>query len=220
MGHPPCCNKLSWFGVYVVVRDRTFGGRFAMKRLLRLVFVVLLAIARCAAEDKAVESKDPLTAEEIAVYKAFIASYDNGSGTKTNLSEVTMPLNTKKETCMMPDVHWVGMEKKANTFHRIRGDEFGPKVHRVDPKAQAERIKESDPGGAIRQGKSVENAVRDGFASGLLELSEVVFDETGRFAMMSYSFRCGSLCGSGRTMVFEKKKGVWRKTQNCGGWIS
>ena len=38
--------------------------------------------------------------------------------------------------------------------------------------------------------------------------------------MMSYSFRCGSLCGQGGTVVFEKKDGVWKKSQNCGGWIS
>ena len=150
-----------------------------MRRLLQLMFVVFLAIASCAAGGQTVESKDSLTAEEIAVYKAFIASYDNGSGTKTNLSEVTVPLNAKQDVCMLPDVSWVDGEKKANTIHRIKGDEFGPRVHRVDPKAQAERIKESDPGRAIRQGKSVKEAVQDGFAAGLLELSEVVFDKTG-----------------------------------------
>jgi hypothetical protein len=121
---------------------------------------------------------------------------------------------------MLPDVSWVDVEKKANTIHRIKGDEFGPRVHRVDPKVQAEKIKESDPGRAIRQGKSVEDAVRGGFASGLLEISEVVFDKTGRYAMMSYSFRCGSLCGSGGTILFEKKNGVWTKAQDCGGWVS
>jgi hypothetical protein len=35
-------------------------------------------------------------------------------------------------------------------------------------------------------------------------LKEIAFDKDRHYAVVSYSFWCGSLCGHGKTMVFEK----------------
>jgi hypothetical protein len=43
----------------------------------------------------------------------------------------------------------------------------------------------------------------------------------GHYAVVSYRFWCGSLCGNGSTLVFEKFDGEWRRTdRRCGEWIS
>jgi len=73
----------------------------------------------------------------------------------------------------------------------------------------------------MREGKSVEDAVRNAFATGLFSMSEIAFDKDHHHAVVSYSFWCGFLCGHGKTVVFEKVNGMWRNTnRNCGGWVS
>jgi hypothetical protein len=52
-------------------------------------------------------------------------------------------------------------------------------------------------------------------------MSEIAFDKDHRFGVVSYSFWCGSLCGNGSTLVFEKVDGVWKNANRpCGGWVS
>jgi hypothetical protein len=58
----------------------------------------------------------------------------------------------------------------------------------VDPKKQLAAIKENDPSHTIRQGKPVDEAVENAFGSGLLTLSEIAFDKTHQYAVMSFSF--------------------------------
>ena len=58
-------------------------------------------------------------------------------------------------------------------------------------------------------------------ASGIFALSEIAFDKQHLHAIVSYSFSCGMLCGSGMTLVFEKVGDEWRRTNlECGGWVS
>jgi hypothetical protein len=82
-------------------------------------------------------------------------------------------------------------------------------------------VRSNDPDKTMRKGKSVESAVASAFATGLFSMSEVGFDKERRHAVVSFSFWCGSLCGNGSTLVFEKIGQEWRITdRNCGGWIS
>jgi hypothetical protein len=63
--------------------------------------------------------------------------------------------------------------------------------------------------------------VEEAFANGLFTLSEIAFDTESNRALVSYSFICGSLCGSGNTWVFEKIGGEWKRVdRSCGGWVS
>jgi hypothetical protein len=94
-------------------------------------------------------------------------------------------------------------------------------VRLVDPERQASTVERNDPSRKIRDGESVEDAVKGAFASGLLQVSEIAFDRNHRYAVMRFSFSCGMLCGHGGTMVFEKRKGEWKPTKRrCGFWIS
>ena len=72
------------------------------------------------------------------------------------------------------------------------------KVHLVDPG----KHEISDPGNAIGEGQSVDDAVEAGFKAGLFTFSEVVFDTAHTHAALNYTFHCGSLCGHGGTVVF------------------
>jgi hypothetical protein len=110
----------------------------------------------------------------------------------------------------------------SHSFHELTPDVLaGTNARLVDPKKHAKTAHANDPDKTIREGKSVEDAVRNAFAAGLFSLSEIAFDKDHHYAAVSYSFWCGSLCGHGSTMVFEKINGVWRNAnRNCGGWVS
>ena len=91
----------------------------------------------------------------------------------------------------------------------------------VDPERQAAAVRSNDPSGKIRGGESVEDAVKTAFASGLLEISEIAFDTGRRYAVLSFSFSCGMLCGHSGTVVFEKVKDRWKRSKRrCNFSIS
>jgi hypothetical protein len=78
-----------------------------------------------------------------------------------------------------------------------------------------------DPEEGMREGKSVKQAVAEGFASGLFRLSEIAFDKGRQYRVFQYSFVCGALCGQGGTVVFEKHGNRWeRSKRSCSAWIS
>ena len=79
----------------------------------------------------------------------------------------------------------------------------------------------ADPGDLIAKGKPVDAAVRSGFDRGLMTLSAISFNETHDIAMFSYSFTCGSLCGNGGTLMFNRTPGGWvQNKRRCSSWLS
>jgi len=90
-------------------------------------------------------------------------------------------------------------------------------VRFVDPKTWHPR----DPGDFIAKGKPVDSSVDEGIANGLMTLSAITFNARHDTAMLTYSFRCGALCGNGGVVMFNKTSKGW--TQNsfrCSGWMS
>lgn len=94
------------------------------------------------------------------------------------------------------------------------------KIRLVDDKAQEKEIEKHDPGKAIREGRSVDDAVKNGFLHGKAWFSEILFDKTHTHAVVFYGFHCGSLCGNGGTAILEKQNGVWKVKSQCGIWMS
>jgi hypothetical protein len=189
------------------------------------IFVVMLSsLSLFSADKKPVFSSTPLTADQIEIYRVFLANYNNGSKSTLNLSENTTSFDFEryggKESCI------ASLKLDSNSGQQVH--RFDAQFHDfadirlVNPNEQSQKIKEGDPEMGMRQGKSVEEAVKAGFAAGLLTLSEIVFDSTGRFAAMSFSFRCGALCGHGGVIIFEKtNEGKWLKANRpCSSWIS
>ena len=181
---------------------------------------MLIALCACSVAQKATGNDTSLDPDSLAVYKVFLASYQNGSDSKTNVSETTIPFVLDQSVCVA-DVDPEDLKVKKHTTHRLTAEQLSPEVRLVDRKKQSQKVKENDPGNAIREGRKVDDAVRQGFANGLLTMSEVVFDKKHRHAYMTFSFVCGGLCGHGGTVSFKKVGDKWRQEENqCGGWIS
>ncbi|MGC2171293.1 MAG: hypothetical protein WA555_03270 [Candidatus Sulfotelmatobacter sp.] len=164
-------------------------------------------------------SASPFTQEQIAVYQAFLADYRRGGDGRTiNVAEQTdilEPDDGDYSGCMKK----FPRTRRGKMVHRLT-EEFANenRLRLVDPKTH----KISDPEeGWMRRGQSVEGAVKAGFESGLLTLSEIIFDAKHGSAALHYSFVCGKLCAHFETVVYEKRHGIWKASKlSCGYGIS
>jgi hypothetical protein len=161
----------------------------------------------------------PLTSEQTAVYHAFFVDYRQGSsrGDATNAAELTETLQPDEgdySGCMKG----FRQDPPVKVIHRLTED-FANRnnLRLVDPKLH----KVQDPADSMRNGLSVESAVESGFRSGLLTISEIIFDAKHKRAAFHYSFVCGQLCAHYETVVYEKRRGAWKRSKSsCGYGIS
>lgn len=194
-----------------------------MKSCFILAIIVLLAVPMGSSPTKKpVVSKSPLDAERLQIYGKYLDAYLEPDKAPINMANKTFPLNfsgpTEGGDCLK-GIELQDLAEVAETVHLLGLDiSKGRAIRIVDPRHD-HVIK--DPGDAIKNGESVENAVIEGYASGLLSLSEIAFDKSHRFAVFKYSFICGRLCGQGGTVVFEKKDDEWEDAHRpCSSWIS
>jgi len=202
-----------------------------MQRLsVSVIFVVLLLTCHAATSkgQKPVKSTTPLSADEIAIYKAVLRTYSGDKDVNLNVSVTTYPLDPNASTTgfdqpeCLNGVELENLTSASNSYHELPAEVLPSKAMRlVDPKRQTKIVHSNDPSNTIRKGEPVRNAVEAAFSTGLFSMSEIVFDKGHHFAAVRYSFWCGSLCGHGRTLVFENVNGEWRNAnRNCGNWIS
>lgn len=198
-----------------------------MATLIPLVLVVAFCCpSTSSSENKPVKATTPLSADEVAIYKAVLQQYSSKEAGNLHVSNTTYPLNPDSPTSGLASSNCANIQLEnlgtvSHSFHDLPSDVLtGDGVVLVDPKKQAKIVHSNDPSNTIRKGKSVQNAVADAFGTGLFSMSEIAFDKHHHFAVVSYAFWCGSLCGNGSTIVFEKINGVWVKNRKCGGWVS
>jgi hypothetical protein len=162
----------------------------------------------------------PFTSEQTAVYHAFFTDYYRGSTHRpeavdvSEFTEILQPDEGDYSGCM----EGFPQAPSPEVIHHLTED-FARQnhLHVVDPKLH----KVQDPEDGMRDGLSVESAVESGFRSGLLTISEVIFDANRNRAAFHYSFYCGRLCGHSETVVYEKRHGVWKPSKrSCGYGIS
>jgi hypothetical protein len=193
-----------------------------------ILVLALSAIAAAAAlhaqEAKPKVSDKPLTAEQLAVYRVILHGWTDDGKSTVNLGIETGPLSTgasdagecAKGLNLEPDSPALVHRFRATDLPQLGSDKIGL----VDPEKQTEEIKENDPERTIGKGRSIDDAVSNAFAHGLVTLSEIRFDKDHKHAMVSYSFFCGGLCGNGGAVVLEKIDGVWKRKTSCSDWIS
>ena len=176
---------------------------------------------------KPARSTTPLNSDEVAIYKAVLRTYSKDKDVGLNVSANTYPLDPSASTTGFdrPEcLNGVQLENPgalSHSYHVLSSDVLPSKAMKVvDPKTQAKIVRSNDPGNKIRKGKPVKDAVEAAFTTALFSMSEIAFDKEHRFAAVSYSFWCGSLCGHGSTFIFEKVNEDWRSVRECGGWIS
>jgi hypothetical protein len=194
-----------------------------MKKCLILAIISFLALpVRSSPSKKPVVSESPLDAERLQIYGKYLNAFLGTGGIPVNMANRTVPLNfsgpTDEGDCLK-GIELQGLAEAGETVHLLGFDiSKGRAIRMIDPRHD-HVIK--DPGVAIKKGESVEDAVKQGFASGVLSLSEIAFDKSHRFAVFKYSFICGRLCGQGGTLVFEKKGDEWEDAnRRCSSWIS
>jgi hypothetical protein len=204
-------------------------------RRMHLPIVLLLAAASAPAheEPKPVISRDPLTVDQVAVYRAVLADYTKGEDSPLNLANRTEPFRMNdfqdNKSCLKSADIQVDVTR-AKVVHRLSPAVApGSRMVLVDPDLQSETVKKNDPGNLIRRavedrqllsdeelGKSVDQA----FVTGLFTFSEIAFNKLHTRAVLWYSFYCGGLCGHGNTVVLKKVNWKWKMSKTCGGWVS
>jgi hypothetical protein len=176
--------------------------------------------------DKTVENTAPLSADEVGIYRSVIQRWMSNARKSLNVSGRTFPLDetsSRLSECeCLTGIEVQSIVSAAHTFRTLTQDVLPAKNMRlVHASTQGAVVESNDPGSSIKKGKPVKGVVGNAFATGLFSLSEIAFDNQHRRALVSYSFVCGSLCGNGGTLLFEKVDGGWKRSDRiCGGWIS
>jgi hypothetical protein len=189
-----------------------------------LIFVISLLVGisgTASNKSKPTLSQTPLTSEDLELYGIFLDSFVGKGKELVNFSERTLPLTLADSDNEGPCLEGIRLKRSAEAAQTIHmfptSIADGRAIHLVDPS----KHKLKDPGKAIKKGDSVGDAVAAGFRAGLLSVSEIAFDEAHHFAAFKFSFICGSLCGRGGTLIFEKIDGKWTKSNRaCPSWIS
>ncbi len=190
-----------------------------------VIIFAALAAAQEATETKHKVSDQPLTAEQLAVYRVVLHGWMENEVSAINLSVQTEPFPTSGAFDAGDCGKGLDLEPVVpGIVHRFRPADLAQlgsdKIGLVDPERQRNEVAENDPEKTIGEGRSIEDAVRNGFAHALVTVSEIRFDKAHKHAIVSYGFYCGSLCGNGGTAILEKVDGAWQRKSRCSDWIS
>jgi hypothetical protein len=194
-----------------------------------------LSLAPMAQDEgpKPIVSKNALTAEQVAVYRAVLRNYTNGTDNSLNVANRTVPLPTSgpfsSDGCVK-DVELKTAESSVPVIHLLDSRVVSDlKMVLVDAEQQKKAVDDNDPQKLMNKAnddretvteKQLDDSLALAFKAGLFTLSEIIFDKQHRHAMVSYSFICGGLCGHGNTLALRKVGQKWRVSKTCGSWIS
>jgi hypothetical protein len=178
-------------------------------------------------------SRDPMTDEQIAVYRAVLQDYLKDSKDSLNLADKTEVM----------EGGWTSFDGTCPKNRDLEATQTsGPLVHRfsaaavldkriviVDPSEQQKKIDKGDPQNLMMRAiddhvsvsdTELDDSIKQAFKNGVFTLSEIVFDKKHQRALVSYSFVCGSLCGNGNTLILTKARSSWKVSKTCSGWVS
>ncbi len=205
-----------------------------MRPILATAIATLsLAFVALSQEDapKARVRSDPLTEEQIAVYRTVIDSYSNGSNATLNVADETETLDLSEDKDCLKGINLDLSNTSTSVVHRLddRVTKMKKNIVLVNRELQQKRVEENDPqklmkraidGGERVTEKQLDGSLREAFATGLFTFSEIAFDNRHQHAVLAYSFVCGGLCGHGNTIVLRKVGGKWKQRKTCRSWIS
>ena len=204
-------------------------------QLLLLSAIGLMGVV-CIAQNprpKPKVSDQPLTPEQVAIYRVALKDYLKDSGDALNVSSTTEPFEYSKPFFHEECLGGIELEKPdaaAQVIHRLGLDVLiNPKVVLVEPEQQRAKIRKNDPQNLVKKvvdegeavsDKQVEESVKLAFATGMFSLSEILIDKAHQHAVVSYAFDCGDLCGNGRILLLERTGEGWKVKNTCGEWVS
>jgi hypothetical protein len=177
-------------------------------------------------------SKDPLTADQIAIYRTFLENY-GGAPAPLHVANRTEALPIDESDHSSEGDSDDPCLKNLKKLKLVNEKDVGTIVHTldpslaikdrvvlVDPDIQEIQVKANDPSKTMKEGKTSDEAVNQAFATGLLTMSEIVFDQHHRAALMSFSFWCGRSCGHVAVFLFKKTGKKWKMSKPCAFGIS
>jgi hypothetical protein len=69
--------------------------------------------------------------------------------------------------------------------------------------------------------KQISKMIEEGRPASIISLSSIAFDAEKSVAVLQFSLACGSLCGYGETLVFDRTTSGWvQRPATCDGWMS
>jgi len=200
--------------------------------LIALAWLALTGVSKVQVEPKLAVSNEPLSAEQIAIYRVVLADYRKGTHEALNLADRTEPLQRSEGSSDLGCISGITRTdpRPPSLVHRITApSELGPKLVLVDPDRQQGEINKNDPQNLVKRAiddhervtdKQLGDSIKKAFEVGVFTLSEIAFDKGHQHAIVAYSFVCGGLCGNGNTLLLKKVGRKWKVTKRCGGWVS
>lgn len=203
--------------------------------VLLIITSTVMSAGACGqdASPKTRVSTDPLTTEQIAIYRAVLKNYMGKSEGPLNIAAKTSTQEPSGPFFDKDCVHGISLqiaENLGSTIHRLsQAVLLNPQMILVDPDEQQAKINANDPANLLKRviddheevsQEQLDNSLTLAFSTGLFTFSEIVFDKAHRHAVTSYSFVCGELCGGGSAVVLKKRGNQWKVSKVCGQWIS
>lgn len=184
----------------------------------RVVLITIIVSACVTAENKPGINRSPMTSDRMAVYRAFFDSYSK----PLKLAKRTVPfdLSTEQGAECLRDIQF-SKPDSSTTVHEFDIAALPSTITLVDSEEQEKIIRNVNSKQTWRNGKLVNESLEKAKTVGFLILSEVAFDEKHQYAVLTFSFECWGLCGSGGTIVFQKRNGAWLPSKrSCPHWAS
>jgi len=204
-----------------------------MRPILTAIAAVSLMFGETPQDEtpKAKISADPLTEEQVAVYRAVLGSYSNGSKAILNVGHKTETLDLSEDKECLKGIDLEFRKAPTQVIHRLDDRVANAKksIVLVDAETQQKKIEDNDPQRLIKRAiddgervteKQMDDSLHHAFAAGLFAFSEIAFDKKHQHAVLAYSFVCGGLCGHGNTIVLKKVGEKWKQVKTCRSWIS
>ena len=197
-----------------------------MRPILATAIATLsLAFVALSQEDapKAKVSSDPLTEEQIAVYRTALATL--------NVADQTETLDLSEDKDCLKGIDLDPGDTSISVVHRLddRVTKMKKNIVLANGELQQKKVEENDPQKLMKRAidgservteKQLDGSLREAFATGLFTFSEIAFDKRHQHAVLAYSFVCGGLCAHGNTIVLRKVGGKWKQRKACRSWIS
>ena len=170
-------------------------------------------------------AETPLSADnqlrpEIEVYEAVLQRWLGGSPKNVLVDErldAAPTVSDKELSDCLRGVKFRSssasvMDSLRSATFRLRGIRIidGAKWHAADQQLQA----------GLGRGEVREADLERAFDHGLTSFSRIQFDQDKRLALVTFSFVCAELCGSGSTLLMQKAQHGWKVIRQCRGWVS
>jgi|SRR6266850_3266035 len=193
------------------------------RRIFLGVFVLVIVVSGCRAQDKPVLSRSPFSEEQLSVYRGFLDMLSVLHS--RNLSTVSVPFDFTGFPETRPCLNGIELENVSAAQQIIHT--FGPEITKgrdlklVDRQEQKKLLKQRDGPPTVPKEKLTAESQQTGSELNFLVLSEIAFDKKHQFAVVKYLLVCGEHCASGTARVMEKVDGKWIVSSRpvCAGLI-